>query len=76
MFWDSFCIAEAAEVCYPAGDLNGDGSVDGADLGLLLSVWGPCSPPLAGCIADLDNDNMVNGADLGILLNAWTASPD
>ncbi len=24
------------------GDLNGDGSVDGADLGLLLSAWGGC----------------------------------
>jgi hypothetical protein len=25
-----------------AGDLNGDGMVNGADLGILLSVWGPC----------------------------------
>jgi hypothetical protein len=25
-----------------AGDLNGDGTTDGADLGLLLGGWGPC----------------------------------
>jgi hypothetical protein len=26
-------------------DLNGDGEVNGADLGLLLSHWGPCGRP-------------------------------
>ena len=30
-------------------DTNGDGIVDSADLGALLSEWGPC----AGCAADL-----------------------
>ena len=25
-----------------AGDLNGDGRVDGADLGLLIAMWGVC----------------------------------
>jgi len=29
--------------CCP-GDLNGDGVVDGADLGILLSAWGLCGP--------------------------------
>ena len=28
----------------PAGDVNGDGDTDGADLGILLSLWGPCQP--------------------------------
>ena len=32
---------------FAAADLNGDGSVDGADLGLLLAVWGTC-PTLRG----------------------------
>ncbi len=50
------------------GDLNGDGSVNGADLGLLLSAWGPCRQ----CSADLDGDGSVNGADLGLLLSDWT----
>jgi len=62
------------------GDLDLDGSVDGADLGLLLLAWGPCDPPArrsspggrAGCAADLTGDGVVDGADLGLLLLAWT----
>ena len=48
-------------------DLNGDGVVNGADLGLLLAAWGvaPGSP------ADLDGDGIANGADLGLLLSEW-----
>ncbi len=52
-----------------AADLNCDGVVDGADLGLLLGSWGAC----AGCPADLNGDGAVDGADLGMLLGAWTA---
>ena len=48
-------------------DLNGDGSVGGGDLGLLLASWGPCS----GCPADLNGDGVVNGGDIGLLLAAW-----
>ncbi|MDG1898935.1 MAG: hypothetical protein P8I74_03640, partial [Phycisphaerales bacterium] len=54
----------------PAGspaDLNGDGSVDGADFGLLLVAWGPCE----GCPADLNGDGFVNGADVGLMLVEW-----
>jgi hypothetical protein len=46
-------------------DLNGDGVVDGADLGLLLGAWGGSGP------ADLNGDGVVDGADLGLLLGAW-----
>jgi len=49
------------------GDLNGDGVVDGADLGILLNAWGTNDP-----VADLNGDGVVDGADLGILLNNWT----
>lgn len=48
-------------------DLNGDGSVNGGDLGLLLAAWGPCS----GCPEDLNGDGVVNGGDLGLMLAAW-----
>ena len=51
-----------------APDLNGDGTVNGADLGALLGAWGPAS---AGAAADLDDDGFIGGADLGILLGAW-----
>ena len=50
------------------GDLNGDGLVDGADVGLLLAAWGVCP----GCPEDLDDNGVVNGADLGLLLVNWT----
>lgn len=50
-----------------AADLNSDGIVNGADLGILLAAWGPCK----GCQADLNGDGEVGGADLGQLLAAW-----
>ena len=50
------------------GDFNGDGLVNGADLGLLLGAWGPCR----GCPEDLNDDGVVNGADLGLELGFWT----
>lgn len=49
------------------GDLNGDGVVNGLDLGLMLSAWGATGGP-----ADLNNDGIVNGLDLGILLSNWS----
>jgi len=54
------------------GDLNGDGVVNGADLGLLLAEWGACPRP-GECAADLDDDGVVGGADLGLLLAAWSS---
>jgi hypothetical protein len=48
------------------GDIDGSGSVNGADLGLLLGAWGTSGP------GDLNNDGVVNGADLGLLLGSWT----
>jgi len=57
------------DACGVPGDLNGDGVVDGADLGILLDAWGPC----VGCGADLNGDGVVDGADLGILLDNWTS---
>jgi len=49
-------------------DFNGDGKVDGNDLGVLLGEWG--SP---GTQADLDGNGVVDGADLGTLLGQWTS---
>jgi hypothetical protein len=48
-------------------DINGDGVVDGADLGLLLLYFGPC----AGCPADIDMDGVVDSSDLGLLLLSY-----
>jgi hypothetical protein len=62
-------IIEAPQPVVCPADLNGDGSVDGQDLGILLGAWGPCES--AECPADLNLDGAVNGQDLGILLGAW-----
>jgi CubicO group peptidase (beta-lactamase class C family) len=53
------------------GDLNKDGVVSAADLGILLGAWGPCST-CDGCAADLTGDCTVDGADLGLLLGSWS----
>lgn len=47
------------------GDVDGSGTVDGADLGALLGNWG-----LAGD-TDLNGDGTTDGADLGALLGNW-----
>ena len=48
------------------GDFNGDGLVDGQDLGVMLSQWGTDGS------ADLNGDGLVDGSDLGMLLANWT----
>ncbi len=50
-------------------DITGNGVVDGADLGMMLSAWGACD----GCAPDLNGDGVVGGPDLGTLLAGWGA---
>lgn len=47
-------------------DINYDGVVDGADLGILLGNWDGSG------VGDLNGDGLVDGADLGLLLGNWT----
>lgn len=49
-------------------DLNGDGVVDGLDMGFVLSAWGQ---PDTTSIADIDGDGTVSGLDLSVILSAW-----
>ena len=53
------------------GDFDGDGVVDGTDLGLLIGDWGPCK----GCDADFNGDGEVRAADLGLFLSLWGPCP-
>lgn len=53
-----------SDSCNCVADLNLNGVVDGADLGLLLAAWG-------GPGGDLNGDGVTDGADLGLLLAAW-----
>ena len=48
------------------GDLDGNGIVNGSDLGVMLIAWGTDDP-----VADLDGNGIVNGSDLGLLLIDW-----
>lgn len=47
-------------------DFDGDGVVNGADLGLMIAEWGTTES-----FADLNGDGIVDGGDLGILLSSW-----
>jgi len=56
--------------CECFADLNSDGYVQGADLGLVLAAWGAAP---AGTAADINRDGAVDGTDLGLLLATWGA---
>jgi len=64
---DGYASICSENVC--PGDITGDCIVNGADLGLLISGWGPCAP---NCPGDLNLDGFVTGADLGIMISFWT----
>lgn len=59
------CVAEFDGV--RGEDLDGDGTISGADLGELLARWGSTEPTSA----DIDFSGAVDGADLTLLLAAW-----
>jgi hypothetical protein len=67
--WDSACDGLAADYCPGPcrADLDRNGLVDGADLGIMLSAWGFDE----NFVADQDYDAFVDGNDLGLLLGAW-----
>ena len=48
------------------GDFDLDSQVDGPDLGILLTSWGP-----GKSTPDLNRDGQVNGVDLGLLFARW-----
>jgi hypothetical protein len=67
----SVTVLQADEAVPCIGDIDGNSSVNGADLASLLSSWGPC----AGCLADLDSNDVVDGRDLSVLLTRWGSCP-
>ena len=66
-FGMSSSIPEATLVCL--GDLNGDLSVDTADLGSLIAEFGT-----PGVLADINGDGVVDTADLGALIAEFGTS--
>ena len=64
--WDPMASGEGVtQVDRVTADLDGNGRVDGGDLGLLVANW-----EKSGC-GDLNEDGIVTGADLGLLIAAW-----
>ena len=61
---DQFVVISAGGSDCP-GDLDGSGSVDGADLTVLLGNWGGSG------LGDLDGTGTIDGADLTVLLGNW-----
>lgn len=49
-------------------DLDGDGSVTGGDLSLLLNSWSTGA-------GDINGDGLTDGGDLALLLNSWGPCP-
>ena len=61
------------DTCQCLADLFIARQINGADVGALLSQWGPVN---AATVSDINRDGQVNGADLGYLLNAWGLCPN
>ena len=59
-------IPDVCEEPESPADLNGDGYIDGGDLGLLLAGWGRSGS------SDINGDGTTDGGDLGILLAEWS----
>ena len=64
------------DICQPPtcheADLFRNSIVDGADLGVLLSEWGPAN---ANTPSDVNHDGRVDGSDLSFLLANWGPCP-
>lgn len=63
-----FLCIESSDLGIP-GDLNGDGHVNGIDLSIVLTYWGPCES--SDCPVDLDHDGVVGGVELSVVLGSW-----
>jgi len=63
--------SQGCDAC-PA-DVNGSGSVTGADLAAVLSLWGTDGGKFSR--ADVNGDGFINGVDLAEVLNAWGPCP-
>ncbi|MDA1178598.1 MAG: PEP-CTERM sorting domain-containing protein, partial [Planctomycetota bacterium] len=48
------------------GNVNGDGTTDGADVAIIYNAWGTNNAQ-----ADLTKDGIVDGADLAEVFNCW-----
>jgi hypothetical protein len=65
---------EPGESCSPCpGDVTNGGTVDAADLSILLAAWGTNGQ--GEFDTDLNGDGLVDGGDLALVLGGWGACP-
>jgi hypothetical protein len=65
---------EPGESCFPCpGDVTKGGTVDAADLSILLAAWGTNGQ--GEFDTDLNGDGLVDGGDLALVLGGWGACP-
>jgi hypothetical protein len=65
---------EPGESCFPCpGDVTNGGTVDAADLSILLAAWGTNGQ--GEFDTDLNGDGLVDGGDLALVLSGWGACP-
>ncbi|MEY4212390.1 MAG: Dockerin type domain, partial [Pseudomonadota bacterium] len=65
---------EPGESCTPCpGDVTNGGTVDAADLSILLAAWGTNGQ--GEFDTDLNGDGLVDGGDLALVLGGWGACP-
>lgn len=67
-------VASTAGQSCPA-DIVRDGRVDGADLGTMLSYWGPRTSAQFSIASDINGDASIDGFDLALLLADWGNCP-
>lgn len=58
-----------ADVAPSQPGVAGDGTINAADLLLILQHWGACDQ----CVGDINGDGMVNVQDLLLVIQAWGA---
>jgi formylglycine-generating enzyme required for sulfatase activity len=66
-------LPATAQLC--TGDIFANGVVNGADLGAMLSYWGPRTSDPFSVASDINSDGIINGGDLGALLSNWGPCP-
>ena len=73
----SVCTVSADTIKY--GDVNGDGSINNRDLGLLQQYLNDWDVTIDAEAADVTHDGKLNNRDLGLLqqyLNDWDVTLD
>ena len=76
--WDIICAGLAEKVCGEetvcAGDLDGSGEVDVADLVLVVLDW-DCSAMPGQCAGDANGDGIVDVGDMVFVILGWGLCP-